>query len=386
MKPIDDFVRQMMASAERVRAGDPGAATDVIQQALRQAGLMTTAQAPGADDAPTIIDLNPPPAGARPKPEPKAPSGRKGRPMPGMRPAWKHRPLAPADLGPGRFIEGSFACSEGQRRYKLYVPARAADGARPLVVMLHGCTQNAGDFAAGTAMNTVAEEQGCLVLYPEQDRGANHSGCWNWFEPAQQRRGRGEPEIIAAMTRQVIAEHGADPARVYAAGLSAGGAMAAILGAEYPDLYAAVGIHSGLAAGTGKDMISGLHAMKHPPAPAAAAKGVPVIVFHGDGDHVVHPGNGEAVLRQLMGRQTGKDKGAHAPDTLQQQRLSGDAGGRKYTRSSWRNTEGRCMAEHWVVHGAAHAWVGGNASGSHTDASGPCASKEMLSFFLAHSR
>ncbi|MFN3792740.1 PHB depolymerase family esterase [Massilia sp.] len=371
MKPIDEFVRQMMASAERVRAGDPGAATDVIQRALQQAGLMRPAAA--GDDTPTIIDINPAPGATQAPPRPKV---RPRAPMAGARPGWKRQPQAPADLGPGRFIDGSFACAEGRRRYKLYVPAAAAQGPRALVVMLHGCTQNAADFAAGTAMNGVAEEHGCLVLYPEQDRSANHSGCWNWFEPAQQRRGRGEPEIIAAMTRQLIAEHGADPGRVYAAGLSAGGAMAAILGAEYPDLFAAVGIHSGLAAGSGKDMISGLHAMKHPTAAAPAGQGVPVIVFHGDGDHVVHPGNGDAVLRQFTG--------AHAPGALSEERLGGKAGGRRYTRSSWRNGEGRCMAEHWVVHGAAHAWAGGNPAGSHTDAGGPCASREMLSFFLAH--
>ncbi|WP_409267751.1 alpha/beta hydrolase family esterase [Massilia sp. BHUDP2] len=365
MKPIDEFVRQMMASAERVRAGDPGAATDVIQRALQQAGLMSPAPGAAPPDAPTIIDLNPAPAGKGAQPRPKARSG------------WKRQPHAPADLGPGRFIDGSFACPEGRRRYKLYVPAGAAEEPRPLVVMLHGCTQNAGDFAAGTAMNTLAEEHGCLVLYPEQDRGANHNSCWNWFEPGQQRRGCGEPAILAAMTREIVAEHGADPRRVYAAGLSAGGAMAAILGAEYPELFAAIGIHSGLAAGSGKDMISGLHAMKHPKAAAAAGQGVPVIVFHGDADHVVHPGNGDAVLHQFSGAQAG---------SLQRERQEGNAGGRRFTRSCWRDAQGRRLAEHWLVHGVGHAWVGGKAAGSHTDASGPSASSEMLAFFLEHGR
>lgn len=372
MKPIDEFVRQMMASAERVRAGDPGAATDVIQRALQQAGLMTPA-AP-AEDTPTIIDINPAPGATHAPPRPKV---RPRSPMAGARPGWQRQPHAPADLGPGRFIDGSFACPEGRRRYKLYVPAGTAEGPRPLVMMLHGCTQNAGDFAAGTAMNTLAEKHGCLVLYPEQDRGANHNSCWNWFEPGQQRRDRGEPAILAAMTREIVAEHGADPRRVYAAGLSAGGAMAAILGAEYPELFAAIGIHSGLAAGTGKDMISGLHAMKHPKAAAAAGQGVPVIVFHGDADHVVHPGNGDAVLHQFSGAQAG---------SLQRERLTGDAGGRRFSRSCWRDAQGRRMAEHWLVHGVGHAWVGGKAAGSHTDASGPNASSEMLAFFLEHGR
>ncbi|KFC71426.1 PHB depolymerase family esterase [Massilia sp. LC238] len=372
MKPIDEFVRQMMASAERVRAGDPGAATDVIQRALQQAGLMTPA-AP-AEDTPTIIDINPAPGATQAPPRAKV---RPRSPMTGARPGWQRQPHAPADLGPGRFIDGSFACPEGRRRYKLYVPAGAAEGPRPLVVMLHGCTQNADDFAAGTAMNSIAEEHGCLVLYPEQDRSANHNSCWNWFEPGQQRRGSGEPAILAAMTREILAEHGADPRRVYAAGLSAGGAMASILGAEYPELFAAIGIHSGLAAGTGKDMISGLHAMKHPPSPTPAGQGVPVIVFHGDADHVVNAGNGEAVLRQFSGAQAG---------SMQRERQDGNAGGRRFTRSCWRDAQGRRLAEHWLVHGMGHAWAGGKAAGSHTDASGPNASSEMLAFFLEHGR
>ncbi len=363
MKPIDDFVRQMIASAQQVRSNNPAAATDTIQRALRQAGLL----APGEPDTPPdMVDLNPAPDTARRQAGPRPAAARK-------------RPQAPThDLGPGRFIDGRYACADGARRYKLYIPARAAAGPRPLVVMLHGCTQNAADFAAGTAMNTLAEEQGCLVLYPEQDRAANHNGCWNWFEPGQQRRGAGEPAILAGMTRQVMAEHGADPGRVFVAGLSAGGAMAAILGAAYPELYAAVGVHSGLAAGTGKDMVSGLHAMKRPPRAAGLDAKVPVIVFHGDADHVVHAGNGDAVLRQYAA--------AHAAGALREERSRGDAGGRSYTCSSWRDAAGRRHAEHWLIHGAGHAWMGGKPAGSHTDAAGPCASSRMLAFFLEQGR
>jgi poly(hydroxyalkanoate) depolymerase family esterase len=353
MKPIDEFVRHMIASAEQVRSGAPSAATETIQRALRQAGLL----APNAPEAaPGLVDLNPLPDSARAR-----------------TPSKRTRPQSPTrELGPGRFIDGRFACADGARRYKLYIPARAAPGARPLVVMLHGCTQDAADFAAGTAMNLLAEEHGCLVLYPEQDRSANHSGCWNWFEPGQQRRGAGEPAILAGMTRQVIAEHGADPARVFVAGLSAGGAMAAILGAAYPELYAAVGVHSGLAAGTGKDMISGLHAMKRAPRAAGLQTKLPIIVFHGDADHVVHPGNGDAVLRQYVA--------AHG--SLREQRSRGDANGRAYTQISWHGEDGRRVAEHWQIHGAGHAWMGGKPGGSHTDATGPCASTQMLAFFL----
>ena len=395
MKPLDQFVQHMMESAKLVRSNNPGAAVDVIQRALGQAGLMAPNMAPnmdamrgaaqaasaataGAATAPDFIDLNPAPAFQRGSTEGK--SARKSprkSPLPKTADFWKARAPVPAEeLAPGRFIDGSFACSAGQRRYKLYIPAKAASGPRPLVVMLHGCTQNAADFAAGTAMNMVAEEQGCLVLYPEQDRSANHNGCWNWFDAAQQQRDQGEPAIIAGMTRQVLAEQGGDGKRVFVAGLSAGGAMAAILGAEYPDLYAAVGVHSGLAAGSGKDMISGLHAMKKPARTAALDKAVPIIVFHGDADHVVNAGNGDAVLRQFADAHPTSGSGA-----LQKESSRGETG-RAYTRTSWRDAGGRRHAEQWVVHGAAHAWMGGKASGSHTDANGPCASTEMLGFFL----
>ncbi|UVW30228.1 PHB depolymerase family esterase [Massilia sp. H6] len=378
MKQLDQFVQQMMESAKLVQANNPGGAVDVIQRALGQAGLMAPQTDAKHGVAPGFVDLNPAPAFQR-----SATAGAGARPstrrsaLPRTAELFKaRRPLPVEERAPGSFIDGSFACSAGQRRYKLYIPAKIAAGPRPLVVMLHGCTQDAGDFAAGTAMNLVAEEQGCLVLYPEQDRSANHNGCWNWFDAAQQQRGQGEPAILAGMTRQVLAEQGADAKQVFVAGLSAGGAMAAILGAEYPDLYAAVGVHSGLAAGSGKDMISGLHAMKKPARAAALGKPVPIIVFHGDADHVVNAGNGDAVLRQFADAHPASGTGA-----LQKHSQRGEAG-RAYTRTSWRDAGGRRHAEQWVVHGAAHAWMGGKASGSHTDANGPCASTEMLAFFL----
>lgn len=369
MKNLDQFVQQMMESARLVQANNAAGATDVIQRALRDAGLLAPGLATaGAAAAPAprtnagIVDLNPAPdwrEAARPRPAPV-----------------RERDTDPAG---GRFIDGTFSCAAGTRRYKLFIPAGTARAPRPLVVMLHGCTQDAGDFATGTAMNGVAARYDCLVLYPEQDRSANHSNCWNWFDTAQQARGQGEPEIIAAMTRHAIDEQGADARRVYVAGMSAGGAMAAILGARYPDLYAAVGVHSGLAAGSGKDMISGLHAMKRPPATAALAQRVPVIVFHGDADHVVNCGNGESVLRQFLGA----DADAHA-GKAQESSSREQAAGRSCTRTRWLDAQGRRVAEHCVIHGAAHAWQGGNAAGSHTDAGGPCASEDMLDFFLEH--
>lgn len=355
MKPLDQFLQQMFTSARQVQANDPAGATEIIQRALRDAGLMPPAvphaemKAGGAN---TVIDLNSPPD-------------------------WS-KAVRTAGLGRGDFRSGVFSCAAGHRRYKLYLPAAATGPGRPLVVMLHGCTQDARDFALGTAMNLLADEHGFLVLYPEQDHEANRTGCWNWFESAQQSRGDAEPAILAGMTRQIIEDHVADPQRVFVAGLSAGGAMAAILGAAYPELYAAVGIHSGLPVGSGKDMVSGLHAMKRPRRAARVKRGVPIIVFHGDADAVVHPGNGKAVLGQFLDAR----KNAQAGE-LREVAEQGHAGARTFTKTSWRDAHGHRIAEHWLVHGAAHAWQGGAAGASHTDPSGPSASRAMLAFFLA---
>jgi poly(hydroxyalkanoate) depolymerase family esterase len=344
MKPLDQFL-------QRLRAPDSAGATAIIQRALRDAGLLPAA-VPAAPRAPEFTDLNSAP-----------------------------RPAAGAEASASRWGAGSFSCAAGTRRYRLFVPAAAASGACPLVVMLHGCTQDGADFAAGTGMNRLAAERGCIVLYPEQDRGANATGCWNWFELAQQQRGAGEPAILAGLVRHIMAEHDIDPARVFVAGMSAGGAMAAILGAAYPDLFAAVGVHSGLAAGAGKDMVSGLHAMKRPGRARPLARAVPLIVFHGDADAVVHPDNGRAVLRQYLAPHAA-GPGA-APD---EQSEHGRAGGRSFVCTSWTDSDGRRIAEHWLVHGAAHAWQGGQPGGSHTDPGGPCASRQMLAFFLDRAR
>lgn len=360
MKSLEGFIARMVESAHLARTQGGATASAAIQKALAESGLLPGHARPAAQAPPfDFVDLNPPPA-------------RPGRA--GARPVRKRE-----DSGGGRgsFTEANFSCAAGSRRYKLYVPAGAPSGARPLVVMLHGCTQDPDDFAAGTAMNALADRHGCLVLYPEQPRSANPSGCWNWFERGHQGRGAGEPEIIAAMTRHVVAEHGADPARVFVAGLSAGGAMAAILGAEYPELFAAAGVHSGLPAGSAKDLVSGLHAMKRSGKAPALRRSVPIIVFHGDGDQVVNCGNGEAVTRQFVQGPMASHGGER-----QARRRQHEASGRSCTTTTWVDAKGRTIAEHWLLHGAGHAWAGGSAAGSYTDAAGPCASAEMLRFFL----
>jgi len=356
MKPYEQFVENILGAVRSGQGKDPAAATALIQDALRNAGLMpdmqAAARAPFADPD-GAADWR-----ARFKARPARP--RPARPQP-----------APTPDAPGQFLAGSFGNGAGTRRYRLYVPARAASGPRPVVVMLHGCQQSAADFAAGTAMNRLAEEHGCLVLYPDQERGANSSNCWNWFDAAHQQREQGEPSILAGMTRRIVQEHGADPRRVYVAGLSAGGAMAAVMGAAYPELYAAVGVHSGLPVGAARDLMSGLNAMKGKHLHGAnrtLRRRVPLIVFHGDQDAVVHPSNGDVLIRQFLGDGTVREI---------------EEGGDGHTRTTVLDDGGRVVAEHWVVHGAGHAWAGGDPAGSYTDASGPDASAAMLRFFLA---
>jgi poly(hydroxyalkanoate) depolymerase family esterase len=285
-----------------------------------------------------------------------------------------------SDIAPEgtRFIAGTFSNAAGSRTYKLFVPSRAQGQPLPLVVMLHGCTQSPDDFAAGTRMNFLAEEQNCFVVYPEQPSGANQAKCWNWFRTGDQRRGGGEPSLIAGITRQIMRDHAIDPKRVYVAGLSAGGAAAAIMGATYVDLYASVGIHSGLACGAASDLHSAFVAMRQGNGSEAigkAASPVPTIVFHGDRDTTVHPNNGDRIVEQSA-------KSTSPTTEVLRGRVPH---GHAYTRTILTDGGGRAISEHWNIHGAGHAWSGGSPAGSYTDPRGPDATREMLRFFLEHS-
>ncbi|AND90222.1 extracellular catalytic domain type 1 short-chain-length polyhydroxyalkanoate depolymerase [Bradyrhizobium diazoefficiens] len=298
----------------------------------------------------------------------------------GLRSPIKRAPLSPSDIVPEgtRFIAGTFSNAAGSRTYKLFIPSRCQGQRLPLIVMLHGCTQSPDDFAAGTRMNFLAEEQNCFVVYPEQPSGANQAKCWNWFRTGDQRRGGGEPSMIAGITRQIMRDHVIDPKRVYVAGLSAGGAAAAIMGATYSDLYAAVGIHSGLACGAASDLPSAFVAMRQGGGSRAIADGitsVPTIVFHGDRDTTVHPKNGDQIIEQSAGatRPTTKVLRGRVPH------------GHAYTRTVLIDGAGRAISEHWNIDGAGHAWSGGSPAGSYTDPQGPDATREMLRFFLEHS-
>jgi poly(hydroxyalkanoate) depolymerase family esterase len=287
---------------------------------------------------------------------------------------------------PGQWIAGTYASAAGKRDYKLYIPSGYHGQALPLVVMLHGCTQTPDDFAAGTGMNGVAEADRFLVAYPAQAPSANPNKCWNWFQAAHQQRESGEPALIAGITRQVMAEYHTDPGRVYVAGLSAGGAMAAILGAIYPDLYAAVGVHSGLAAGSAQDLPSAFQAMQQggPGGQTPLGRPAPLILFHGDGDSTVHPCNADHLVEQWAAAAGSETSGATPPPgTVKQGQI---AGGRAYTCETYRNTHGQAVVERWTIHGAGHAWSGGSRNGSYTDPAGPDASREFVRFFQEHPR
>jgi poly(hydroxyalkanoate) depolymerase family esterase len=312
----------------------------------------------------------------------RSPHGGLGGPVSIPMPDRARREICPG----GQFIEGSYTNHAGTRTYKLYIPSGYRGQALPLVVMLHGCTQTPEDFAAGTRMNVLAERELFLVVYPAQAITANQSKCWNWFKATDQHRDHGEPSILAGITRQIMSTYQVDAQRVYVVGLSAGGAMAAIMGMSYPDLYAAIGVHSGLAYGAAHDLPSALAAMQHGgpttaqprdsrfPAAGTGARVVPTIVFHGDGDTTVHPCNGDQVLAQSVA-------GANLRFTVNRTQARD---GHAYTQFVYYNANDHAVVEQWLVHGAGHGWSGGSPNGSFTDPRGPDASQEIVRFFRKH--
>mgnify|MGYP003608979416 CR=1 FL=1 len=420
-------LHQLLGNAtELVRKGQLADATRAIQQALggafadpaaattaptTGATLRSTAPQPGAPQAPGT------PAASRWRTgfasanvEDAVVIDRPGQTPPGAGPTHSEPPASaapkattgrPAEL-PGSFTRVAFSHPGApQDHYYLYVPPGAKAGTpMPLVLMLHGCTQNPQDFATGTGMNAAAAPANALVLYPAQPGSANPKGCWNWFRPTDQQRGAGEPAVLVAMVREVMARHPVDAGRVYVAGLSAGGAMAAVLGREYPDVFAAVGVHSGLQAGAAHNVMGALSAMKNGAKPGPAAHGGsrqsgapalpprPIIVFHGDADGTVHARNGEQLIDAALASAIGG-----ARNVQQEEQTGQSPGGKSYTRtvycraadSAGPSAHGKAtVAEHWVLHGGGHAWAGGHAGGSHTDPGGVNATQEMLRFFLAH--
>lgn len=392
VESITSTIERAFASAGLEARNDRAqGVTETIRRALASAGMNPAAGA-AVVTQPSVIDLVTRRIGTAER-EPVLPST----------PSTVNEPATP-----GRFVTRQFRNRAGTRAYKLYVPAASPTAPMPLIVMLHGCTQSPDDFAAGTQMNRLAEEHGFIVVYPEQAANANGSKCWNWFKAQDQVRDSGEPSLIAGITREVAANHPVDPRRIYVAGLSAGAAMAVILGETYPELFAALGAHSGLPYAAAHDMPSAFAAMaggragmpdlsnlpglsklpSMPNLPGAAAAGprkkavrfVPTIVFHGDADQTVGQGNGAEIVKQAsaaMAAETGGQMSAPSTESGVASR------GRGYSRTVYADVAGRPRIESWVLHGAGHAWSGGDASGSYTDGTGPEASAEMVRFFLA---
>ena len=360
---VAKIIHDSLASAGLGRGTERGGKiAGVIDDALERAGLLAAAPVDrpiqGQDAAPT--------------------SGR-----------FDESPASSSTASPqGSFLSRTVANQVGSLAYKLYVPTSYDAGSKaavPLLVMLHGCTQSPDDFAAGTRMNALADIHGFLVAYPAQSANANGSKCWNWFRPQDQARGSGEPALIAGMTAQIGADYRVDPTRIYVAGLSAGAAMAVVLGRTYPEIFAAVGAHSGLPYRAAHDMGSAFSAMRGGAtntsrnATQAAGSVIPTIVFHGDADHTVAAANGDAIVAE----QTSVVRGS-APAPIRDSATA--TGGRRYQRTTYADASGRSIVEDWRVHGAGHAWMGGSSKGSYTDPQGPDASAEMVRFFLQHAR
>jgi len=368
--------RTMQETMRLMGAGDLYAATSAIQRGLRGAQSVNDTGETAGSGARTIEGQY------------RVISDGPGRDIGAPAPAQCPADGIAIDGRDAEFRDHRFTCDAGSMHYKLFIPSGLGAGAAPLIVMLHGCTQSPDDFARGTRMNVLAQKHGYVVAYPAQAKSKNASKCWNWFRSRDQQRGQGEPAILAELTRHLVKAHGIDERRVYVAGLSAGGAMATVLAGTYPDVYAAIGVHSGLPFGAAHDLPSALNAMRQgvgkpgPGVSPARMDHVPAIVFHGDRDTTVDACNGAAVVEQCMGTTGATGHGqADATRTTVEQGVA--PGGRRYTRTVFRDAGGAVVAEQWLVHGASHAWFGGDASGSYTDPSGPDASEHMLRFFSA---
>ena len=364
----DDASSAMRRASDLVRAGNPIAATEMIQAALRgTAASAMSRPGPVPETLRAAEDVAPFGKG-RGLRKTLAELAARGRPGGGVGGAPAPEPVLPRGA---RFDHGSFTCPAGERAYRLYIPDLGARRPAGLVMMLHGCTQSPADFANGTGMNRIADAHDLIVVYPGQSRGANMQSCWNWFAPSDQERGSGEPAILAGLAVQIRQDHDIPEDRIFVAGLSAGGSMAVILGRAYPDVFTHVGVHSGLPYKAARDVQSAFAAMGGSLRQTSGAplRPLPTIVFHGAADATVNAANGQRIV----------DEAGAAGAEL---RDSGTMGGRRYIRDTVLAPNGQPILEHWRIDGLGHAWSGGDATGSYADPAGPDASAEMVRFFL----
>jgi poly(hydroxyalkanoate) depolymerase family esterase len=366
---------RMVQALNLTKAGRLTEATDLIQQTLGSSSKSGESSS-RSGSSPEIHLLNRLSRVAEPlrKVLPNAQDSR----LPLQGPAVLQGQTPPrGNLGAGDLVDRTYKNGYGGRRYLVYVPPGCPTEGAPVIVMLHGGTQAVHDYAAGTAMNQLADLHHFLVVYPEQDAGANPMRYWNWFRPQDQRTGDGEPALIAGITQQVISDYSADRNRVFIVGFSAGGAMATVMAATYPDLYAAGGIHSGLPYGAAYDVQSAFALMRgeNPPSQQDSALRIPLIVFHGDRDQIVNVVNASRISKQRLG--AGPTATAGNGVTATQGQVPG---GRSYTRTTYA-ADADVLLELWIVHGAGHAWFGGTKGSSYTDPLAPDASAEIVRFF-----
>lgn len=291
----------------------------------------------------------------------------------------------PAAVSPAQVLRERHQAPQGSRDYLLFMPAGPRHAKSPLIVMLHGCHQDADDFALGTRMNDYAQKHRCYVLYPVQASQANGAKCWNWYDAGHQQRGQGEPGIIAHLTQTMVARYRIARERVFIAGFSAGGAMAATLAVIYPEIYAALGIHSGVPHGAARDFLSAMMAMQHGTfasyAPHPLHAQTPTIVFHGDEDTMVHSTHAAQFMRQASPFEIAPATAERYSESVPRQ-----PGQYAYTRTVQLDGQRQIFSEQWIVHGGGHAWYGGDAGGTYIDPNGPDATREMLRFFLDRKR
>jgi poly(hydroxyalkanoate) depolymerase family esterase len=303
---------------------------------------------------------------------------------------------AAAPPGAGRRYPARFVGPSGTRSYLVYVPAGLRRTTRaPLLVLLHGCGQSGADLATVTRFNQLADRHGLILVYPEQLTAAHTARCWRWFEAAHQARGSGEPAILAGITAQVLAEQvrwRIDPERVYVAGLSAGGAMALVLGATYPDVYAAVGVHSATAYRSANGSRAALRAMNGTAAPPPLARPgrsphalPPTIVVQGSVDRTVRPVNATRIAQQWLAYRAAANPSPTNPARVTRSRVTRTRPGaaRSATTTRWYTARGHKVLEIVTVDGLGHAWSGGAKGLAYSDPRGPRATTAIWSFLSA---